>query len=76
MNVNQRIIMANADGISASKALSGSLPLLINGKTTRAKNDMNIALRIDLDRKCDAMKPAVFSLNAVARASIRLSANS
>jgi hypothetical protein len=33
-------------------------------------------LRIDLDRKCDAMKPAVFSLNAVARPSIHLSANS
>ena len=76
MNVNQRIIVATADGIIASKALSTSLPLTINGMTTRAKNDTNIALRIDLDRKCDAMKPAVFSLNAVVRASIHLSANS
>jgi len=75
MNVNQRIIVATADGIIASKALSASLPLTINGMTTRAKNDTNIALRIDLDRKCDAMKPAVFSLNAVAKASIHLSAN-
>ena len=75
MNVNQRIIVATADGIIASKALSASLPSTINGMTTRAKNVTNIALRIDLDRKCDAMKPAVFSLNAVARASIHLSAN-
>ena len=70
MNVNQRIIVATADGIIASKALSASLPLTINGMTTRAKNDTNIALRIDLDRKCDAMKPAIFSLNAFANVSI------
>lgn len=76
MNVNQRIIVATVDGIIASKALSASLPSTINGMMTRAKNDTNIALRIDLDRKCDAMKPAVFSLNAAARVSIHLSANS
>lgn len=76
MNVNQTIIVANADGISASKALSGSLSLLINGKTTRAKNDMNIALRIALDRKFDAMKSAVFSLNAFASVSIHPFTNS
>jgi hypothetical protein len=75
MNVNQRIIVATADGTIASKALSASLPSTINGMMTKAKNDTNIALRIDLDRKCDAMKPAVFSLNAVAKASIHLSAN-
>ena len=39
MNVNQRIIVANAAGISASKALSGSLPFSINGMIARAKND-------------------------------------
>ena len=72
MNVNQRTIVANTDGMIASKALSGSLPLKINGLTTRVKNDMNIALRIILERKCDAIKPAVFSLNAFASDSIHL----
>ena len=72
MNANQRIIVANADGIIASKALSGSLPLTINGMTIRVKNDMNIALRIVLERKCDAIKTAVLSLNAFASDSIHL----
>ena len=70
MNVNQRTIVANTAGISASKALSGSLPFSINGMITRAKNDMKSALRIALERKYDAMKPAVFSLNAFANVSI------
>ena len=70
MNVNQRIIVATAAGISASKALSGSLPFSINGMIARAKNDMKSAFRIALERKCDAMKPAVFSLKAFASVSI------
>ena len=43
MNVNQRIIVATADGTIASKALSASLPSTINGMMTKAKNDTNIA---------------------------------
>ena len=70
VNLNQIIIVASSDGIMANKQLSGSLPFVINGMTTKVKSDMNNAFRIVREQKYDAMKRAVFSLNAFAKVSI------
>ena len=70
VNLNQRIIVASSDGIMASRQLSGSLPFLINGTMTKVMSVMNNAFRIVREQKYDAMKRAVFSLNAFAKVSI------
>ena len=70
INVNQRVNDAIADGIIASIALRGSLSFVISGKTTKEKNVMNIALRIILERKGEAMNTAVFVLKSFVRSSI------
>ena len=54
----------------ASKQLSGSLPFVINGAMTKMMSVVNNAFRIVREQKYDAIKPAVFSLNAFATASI------
>ena len=54
----------------ASRQLSGSLPFLINGTMTKVMSVMNNAFRIVREQKYDAMKRAVFSLNAFAKVSI------
>ena len=54
----------------ASRQLSGSLPFVINGAMTKVMSVMNNAFRIVREQKYDAMKPAVFSLNAFAKVSI------
>ncbi len=70
MSVNQRINAAIADGMIASIALSGSLLFVISGNTTNAKNVMNSALRIILERKGEAINTAVFVLKAFVSSSI------
>ena len=70
VNLNQRIIVASSDGIIASKQLSGSLPFAINGTMTKVMSVMNNAFRIVREQKYDAIKPAVFNLNAFATVSI------
>ena len=70
VNLNQRIIVASSDGIMASRQLSGSLSFVINGTMTKVMSVMNNAFRIVREQKYDAMKRAVFSLNAFARVSI------
>jgi ribosomal protein S7 len=70
MSVNQTINAAIADGMIASIALCGSLPFVISGKTTKAKNVMNSALRIILERKGEAINTAVFVLKAFVNSSI------
>ena len=54
----------------ASRQLSGSLPFVINGTMTKVMSVMNNAFRIVREQKYDAMKRAVFSLNAFAKVSI------
>ena len=54
----------------ASRQLSGSLSFVINGTMTKVMSVMNNAFRIVREQKYDAMKRAVFSLNAFARVSI------
>ena len=54
----------------ASRQLSGSLPFVINGTMAKVMSVMNNAFRIVREQKYDAMKPAVFSLNAFAKVSI------
>ncbi len=70
VNLNQRIIVANSDGIMANKQLSGSLPFVINGRMAKVMIVMNSAFRIVREQKYDTIKPAVFSLNAFATVSI------
>ena len=54
----------------ASRQLCGSLPFVINGTMTKVMSVMNNAFRIVREQKYDAMKPAVFNLNAFAKVSI------
>lgn len=63
VKVNQTISITSADGIIAKKALSASLPLTMRGNATKAKNDVNIALRIILERNDEVMKFAAFVFN-------------
>ncbi len=70
VNLSQKTIITNSDGITASRQLSGSLPAVIDGMMTKVMSNMNNAFRMLREQKYDAIKPAVFSLSAFATASM------